>query len=74
MDLHNNLAYLSVICKIRLSEKFINLFMNSLDENKIYIEKYMIAEAVFDYVKSDNKLDSDNFLIPLRSRNKIRMS
>ena len=48
--------------------------MNSLDENKIYIEKYMIAEAVFDYVKSDNKLESDNFLIPLRSRNKIRMS
>lgn len=69
MDLYNNSAYSDVICKIRPSEEFINLFMDSLDDSKTYIEKYMIAETMFEYVKGDNKLDLDNFLVPIRSRN-----
>ena len=71
LDLYNNPAYSDVICKIRPSEKFINLFMDSLDDSKTYIEKYMIAETMFEYVKGNNKLDLDDFLISIRSRNKV---
>lgn len=45
-------------------------FIYSLDDNKTYIEKYMIADSIFKWIKGDNKLDLNNFLLSIKSRNK----
>lgn len=70
LELYGNPAYSEVIDKVMPSEEFKQMFFDSLDESKSYLEKYKLAEDMFNYAKLGNNLDLNNFLIPIKARNK----
>ncbi len=69
-ELYNNPEYSKAISKILPPEYFIDLFERSLNPNLTKLEKYSIAEEMFNLVKEGNTLDLDDFVIPIKSRNK----
>lgn len=70
LDLYNNKEYSDKIKKITPPQEFIELFEYSLQPNLNCIERYEIAEKLFNYAKKGNDIDPNNFLIPIKSRNK----
>ena len=58
-------ANIPLICMEQQSK-----FLYLEDDNKTYIENYMIADSIFKWIKGDNKLDLNNFLLSIKSRNK----